>query len=125
MRRNIVATSIFAAAVTLSGAVSAQTIPGSDYFRTRANEVTRAEVAAGGVYGGTNRGAEAYGFSANQRVPGSDYDRTRANQEARDAVRDNSYRGSAGSVGTLSQTRIPGSDYGRTIRNEQIRDRVR
>ncbi|NDW05809.1 hypothetical protein [Jiella pacifica] len=125
MRSNIIATSIFAAAVTLSAAATAQTVPGSDYFRTRANEAARADVAAGGVYGGTERGAKAYGFSANQRVPGSDYDRTRANEAARDSVRDNDLRGSAVSVGTLSQTRVPGSDYGRTIRNEQIRDSIR
>ncbi|MCE7027474.1 hypothetical protein [Jiella avicenniae] len=125
MRSNIVATSIFAAAVTLSAAASAQTVPGSDYFQTRADEASRADVAASGVYGGASEGARAYGFATNERVPGSDYGRTRANEKARAMVRDEDYRGSAGAAGTVSQTRVPGSDYGRTIRNEQIRDSVR
>ena len=125
MRTTIIATSIFAATLGLSAAASAQSVPGSDFFRTQANEASRAAVAAGGVYGGTTNGAAAYGYSANQRVPGSDYERTRANERPRNAVRTNDYRGSAVSVDGASSTRVPGSDYGRTIRNEEIRDAVR
>ena len=125
MRMNIIASPVLAAAVTFGAAASAQTVPGSDYFRTQANQAERDAVAAGGVYGGSANGATAYGFSANQRVPGSDYERTRANQRARTEVRTQDYRGSAASVGGVSQTRIPGSDYDRTIRNQQIRDGVR
>ena len=125
MRLNIIATSVFAATVGLSAVASAQTVPGSDFFRTQASEASRAQVAAGGVYGRSAPRGVAYGFSAKERVPGSDYGLTRANEKGRVAVRGNDYRGSAVSVGGASRTRVPGSSYGRTLRNEEIRDNVR
>lgn len=125
MRPNMIATSIFAAVVGFSAAASAQTVPGSDFFQTRANEQSRAAVAAGGVYGEAGGNSAAYGYTARTRVPGSDYGRTRANEASRAAVRKEDYRGSAVSVGGASATRVPGSDYGRTIRNQEIRDTVR